>query len=263
MAVELFAGISVSDCAAALSWYEKLFGSPPSFFPNEREAVWDVGAHRWIYIELRAEHAGHALNTLLVDGLDTRVAAIGERGLEPAGRQTYSNGVRKITYVDPDGNEIGFGGGPTPTSDGPDGQTRNGACPSGTLGRQASRAAERADTSSPTDALPATSILGTCTELTTPPIAGAPIPVMAACAICANAAPTSPTPRSIRPDRTSNVSAFALTVLLIDIDLSLAGRSMPPGHGRITNTEANSNVAHQQFDWSNFASTYVSAEFYR
>jgi hypothetical protein len=34
------------------------------------------------------------------------------RGLDPAQRETYDNGVRKITYRDPDGNEIGFGGGP-------------------------------------------------------------------------------------------------------------------------------------------------------
>ena len=27
-------------------------------------------------------------------------------------RETYENGVRKVTYRDPDGNEIGFGGGP-------------------------------------------------------------------------------------------------------------------------------------------------------
>jgi hypothetical protein len=27
-------------------------------------------------------------------------------------RETYSNGVRKITYRDPYGNEIGFGGAP-------------------------------------------------------------------------------------------------------------------------------------------------------
>ncbi|MGN9774423.1 hypothetical protein ACTMS0_01375 [Micromonospora sp. H33] len=33
-------------------------------------------------------------------------------GLEPAKRETYGNGVRKTTYVDPDGNEIGFGGAP-------------------------------------------------------------------------------------------------------------------------------------------------------
>lgn len=27
-------------------------------------------------------------------------------------RETYSNGVRKALYRDPDGNEIGFGGAP-------------------------------------------------------------------------------------------------------------------------------------------------------
>ena len=30
--------------------------------------------------------------------------------IEPALRETYGNGVRKATYRDPDGNEIGFGG---------------------------------------------------------------------------------------------------------------------------------------------------------
>jgi hypothetical protein len=50
--------------------------------------------------------------TLFLDDLDGAVAAIAARGLEPADRETYSNGVRKVTYRDPDGNEIGFGGGP-------------------------------------------------------------------------------------------------------------------------------------------------------
>ena len=54
----LFAGIPVSDYAAALAWYERLLGSPPSFFPHD------------------------------------------------------TDGVRKITYIDRDGNEIGFGGFP-------------------------------------------------------------------------------------------------------------------------------------------------------
>ncbi|HCT78591.1 MAG TPA: glyoxalase, partial [Micromonosporaceae bacterium] len=35
-----------------------------------------------------------------------------ERGLEPAERETYDNGVRKATFRDPDGNEIGLGGAP-------------------------------------------------------------------------------------------------------------------------------------------------------
>jgi hypothetical protein len=50
--------------------------------------------------------------TLFVDDLDDRVAAIAGRGIEPADQETYDNGVRKVTYRDADGNEIGFGGGP-------------------------------------------------------------------------------------------------------------------------------------------------------
>ena len=67
---------------------------------------------RSIYINENAEHAGHAVQTLFVDDLDERVEQISTRGIEPAGRERYSNGVRKVTYRDPDGNEIGFGGEP-------------------------------------------------------------------------------------------------------------------------------------------------------
>jgi predicted enzyme related to lactoylglutathione lyase len=112
MAVYLFAGIPVDDYAAALAWYERLLGSPPSFYPHDTEAVWELAEHRSVFIERRPEHAGHAMHTIFVDDFDTRVAEIAERGLEPAKRETYSNGVRKATYVDPEGNEIGFGGAP-------------------------------------------------------------------------------------------------------------------------------------------------------
>jgi hypothetical protein len=40
------------------------------------------------------------------------VDAIVARGIEPTKRETYGNGVRKVTFSDPDGNEIGFGGAP-------------------------------------------------------------------------------------------------------------------------------------------------------
>lgn len=113
MAVYLFAGIPVSDFAAALPWYERLFGRPPSMFPHDTEAVWELAEQRSVYIVQRPEHAGHALHTIIVDDLDTWVAEIAQRGLEPTTQETYGNGVRKITYADPDGNEIGFGGVPT------------------------------------------------------------------------------------------------------------------------------------------------------
>jgi len=112
MTLDLFAGISVSDYAAALAWYERLLGAPPAFFPNDREAVWELAEHRYLYIEHRPEHAGHAMLTLFLEDFDDRVAQITERGIEPAIEEVYENGVRKTTYRDPDGNEIGFGGAP-------------------------------------------------------------------------------------------------------------------------------------------------------
>jgi predicted enzyme related to lactoylglutathione lyase len=112
MALDLFAGIPVNDYTAALTWYQQLFGSPPTFFPSDTEAVWELAENRSVYIEQRPEHAGHAMHTILVDDLDALVSQIADRGLEPAKQETYENGVRKITYCDPDGNEIGFGGVP-------------------------------------------------------------------------------------------------------------------------------------------------------
>jgi hypothetical protein len=112
MTVDLFAGIPVTDLATALTWYEQLLGAAPAFFPNDVEAVWELAEHRYVYIELLPERAGYALHTLFVDDLDARVTAAAERGVEPAKRETYANGVRKVIYRDADGNEIGFGGGP-------------------------------------------------------------------------------------------------------------------------------------------------------
>ncbi len=110
--LDLFAGIPVADYAAALAWYERLLGSTATFFPNDIEAVWELAEHRFVYIVQRPEHAGHAMHTLFVEDLDARVAQIADRGLNPVERETYSNGVRKITYRDSDGNEIGFAGAP-------------------------------------------------------------------------------------------------------------------------------------------------------
>src|SRR5580692_6783538 len=107
--LDLFAGVAVSDYTAALKWYEQLLGGPPTFFPHDTEAVWELAEHRYVYIVQQPQHAGHAMHTLFVEDLDALVAQIAERRLDPANRETYSKGVRKITYRDHDGNEIGFG----------------------------------------------------------------------------------------------------------------------------------------------------------
>ena len=115
MTIDLFAGIPVRDYTAALAFYERLFGAPPSFLPNDTEAVWELADHRYVYIDVRPEHAGHAMHTVFIGDFDARLSQIGERGLEPADCETYANGVRKVTFRDPDGNEIGFGGAPAST----------------------------------------------------------------------------------------------------------------------------------------------------
>ncbi|MBV8951470.1 MAG: VOC family protein [Actinobacteria bacterium] len=112
MLLALFAGVYVSDYVTAVNWYGRLLGGEPSFFPNDLEAVWELAELRSIYIRVQPEDAGHSVVTLFVDDLDERIAAIATRGIDPVERETYDNGVRKITYRDPDGNQIGFGGGP-------------------------------------------------------------------------------------------------------------------------------------------------------
>jgi predicted enzyme related to lactoylglutathione lyase len=112
VSVDLFAGIGVRDYAGALAWYEKLFGSPPTYVVSDTEALWEVTRHGSVVVELRPERAGRAFHTLFVDDLDARVAGISARGIEPADRETYGNGVRKVIYRDPEGNELGIGGPP-------------------------------------------------------------------------------------------------------------------------------------------------------
>ena len=115
MSLHLFAGLRVRDFQAARSWYERLLGDP-AFFPNATEAVWTLAEHRSVYVVEHTDGAGHCVVTIFVDDLDAHVGAITARGLEPDEQETYSNGVRKVIYRDPDGNEIGFGGAPLDTT---------------------------------------------------------------------------------------------------------------------------------------------------
>jgi hypothetical protein len=103
----LFAGLPVSRYQ-----YKRLMGSEPAFLPNATEAVWELAGHRYLYIAELPERAGRALLTVFVDDLDDGVGSIRARGIQPAARETYGNGLRKVIYRDPGSNEIGFGGAP-------------------------------------------------------------------------------------------------------------------------------------------------------
>jgi hypothetical protein len=114
MSLHLFAGLRVRDFQAARPWYEQLLGEP-TFFPHATESVWTLAENRSVYVVEHPDGAGNSVATIFLDDLDTRVAEIAARGLEPDELDTYPGGVRKLIYRDPDGNELGFGGAPLDT----------------------------------------------------------------------------------------------------------------------------------------------------
>jgi hypothetical protein len=110
--MDLFAGLGVTDYARGRAWVERLLGRPPAFDAHETECVFELAEHRYLYVALEPEHAGHAMVTVFLDELDAFLTDAAGRGLRPARTETYENGVRKAIFRDEDGNEIGFGGGP-------------------------------------------------------------------------------------------------------------------------------------------------------
>ena len=110
MEPHVFAGLRVRDFAAAREWYDRLLGEP-TFLPHATEAVWDLAEGGSVYI-VEDRRAGDGVVTIFIEDLDARLAELAGRGLAPDAEETYSNGVRKAVFRDPDGNEVGFGGPP-------------------------------------------------------------------------------------------------------------------------------------------------------
>lgn len=109
MAIGVFAGIPVKDYAAALEWYERLLGSPPSFFPNDVEAVWQLADSRFVYIIEDHRRAGGGVLMIWVDDPVAEATDISERGLEADDLEKHDT-VWKYVFHDADGNEVGIGG---------------------------------------------------------------------------------------------------------------------------------------------------------
>lgn len=109
VAVGIFAGIPVRDFRSALSWYERLLGGEPTFYPNDVEAVWQLAEDRYVYIVEAPERAGGAVGMIWVDDPVSEVAKIGERGVEPVEVEKHDS-VWKFVFRDADGNETGIGG---------------------------------------------------------------------------------------------------------------------------------------------------------
>jgi hypothetical protein len=70
----LIAGVPVTELAAAVDWYTRLFGRPPDLRAGE-EILWDIDEHATVFIEPQAARAGAGRVTLVVAGLDLLLSA--------------------------------------------------------------------------------------------------------------------------------------------------------------------------------------------
>ncbi|WP_269844648.1 VOC family protein [Actinophytocola xanthii] len=105
----------VRDVTRALEWYEALFGRPADEVIGE-EYLWQVGENAWVVVDdqdVRAERVGGAMVTFGVTDFDAILGRLAEHGIEHEPVETYGNGVRHVTVLDPDGNSLSFAGLPS------------------------------------------------------------------------------------------------------------------------------------------------------
>jgi hypothetical protein len=104
--LHVFSSIPVVERDTAMEWYERFAGRPADLIPNDSEAAWQLTDSSWLYVIAEPGRAGTALHTLLVDGLDTFVAGLTDRGIALGSTQTMDNGARFVIVTDPDGNRL-------------------------------------------------------------------------------------------------------------------------------------------------------------
>jgi catechol 2,3-dioxygenase-like lactoylglutathione lyase family enzyme len=108
--VDLHSVMCVSDLSRSLEWYEVFFGRGADEVIGE-EHLWQVGENAYVVLDardVRSSRVGGSMITFGVamsefgEALD-RLEAFGV-GHEPV--ETYSNGVRHVEVLDPDGNSL-------------------------------------------------------------------------------------------------------------------------------------------------------------
>jgi hypothetical protein len=102
----LFAALAVSDRDQAAAWYSRLIGRPPTFLPNDDEAVWQLAATASVYIVVDATRAGRGLVSMVVGDLGESMAEITARGISHGQVEVIAGAGRKCPVTDPDGNVV-------------------------------------------------------------------------------------------------------------------------------------------------------------
>jgi predicted enzyme related to lactoylglutathione lyase len=103
----VLASVAVKDPAAAVEWYEKIFGRPADSRPMPAVAEWKFPSGGWIQVYHLAERAGGCSCTFAVDSLDEIARCLRKAGVDP-GEEMSSARTRVLMIKDPDGNSLAF-----------------------------------------------------------------------------------------------------------------------------------------------------------
>lgn len=114
--MDLYSIMSVSDLPKALEWFGVFFGRPADEVIGE-EHLWQVGSNAWVVVDardVRSNYVGGTMITLGVTDLDDILARLVAHGISHEPVETYSNGVRHVVVLDPDGNSLSLAQAPAP-----------------------------------------------------------------------------------------------------------------------------------------------------
>jgi catechol 2,3-dioxygenase-like lactoylglutathione lyase family enzyme len=100
----------VSDLKRALKWYEVFFGREADEIIGE-EHLWQAGENAYLVVDardVRSARVGGSMITFGVAGaeFDETLSRFAVEGIAHEPVETYSNGVRHVEVLDPDGNSL-------------------------------------------------------------------------------------------------------------------------------------------------------------
>ena len=112
--MDLYSIMPVRDRTKAVAWFAVFFGRSADEVIGE-EHLWQVGESAWVVVDdrdVRADRVGKAMITLGVTDLDDILTRLAAHGIDHEPVETYSNGVRHVVVLDPDGNSLSLAGAP-------------------------------------------------------------------------------------------------------------------------------------------------------
>lgn len=109
--MDLYSVMCVKDLARSLAWYREVFFGREADEIIGEEHLWRVGENAYVVLdarEVRAARVGGSMVTLGVSvaELAAALARFAAHGVAHGPVETYSNGVRHVEVIDPDGNSL-------------------------------------------------------------------------------------------------------------------------------------------------------------